>query len=130
MNWFWIIAGFFIVFSGFIHMILGEKWIFNQLNAENMVTHYTGEITKITVRWFWHVGSFLIFLNASIVLTMGFTDGFIPEENFVAKLVAIIYAGFIGTLIIVNRKNLGNLRQFPQAILFIIFIALLLLGSS
>lgn len=129
MNWYWIIAGFMITFSGFIHMILGDKWIFNQLNANHMETHYTGEITKITVRWFWHIGSFLIFLMAAIVLSMGFTDGFIPEESFIARLLAVIYAGFIGVLVVVNLQNLSNLKEFPQGVLFIMFIALLLLGS-
>lgn len=129
MNWYWIIAGFMIAFSGFIHMILGDKWVFNRLKADKMETHYTGEITKITVRWFWHIGSFLIFLMAAIVLSMGFSDGFIPAESFIARLIAVIYAGFIGVLVIVNLKNLGNLKEFPQGVLFIVFIALLLLGA-
>lgn len=129
MNGYWIAAGFMIAFSGFIHMILGDRWIFNRLNASNMETHYTGEITKITVRWFWHIGSFLIFLMAAIVLSMGFTDGFIPEESFIARLLAVIYAGFIGVLVLVNLKDLSNLKAFPQGILFIVFIVLLLLGS-
>lgn len=131
MNTIWIVAGFLITFSGFIHAILGDRWIFNQLKAENMRTHYTGEITKITVRWFWHIGSFLIFFMAAVVLAMGFSDTIIPveSESLVAQLLAIIYAGFIGVLVVVNRKNLANLREFPQAILFVIFIALLLIGA-
>ncbi len=129
MNWYWIIAGVLITVSGFIHMILGDRWIFNQLNTEMMSTHYSGEITKITVRWFWHLGIFLIFLMAILVLGMGLTDGFIPAEPFIAQLFSVIYLGFIGTLIVVNSKNLGNLKEFPQAVLFIIFTVLLLLGS-
>ena len=129
MNWYWVIGGILITFSGFIHMIFGDRWIFNQLDEETMATHYSGEITKITLRWFWHLGSFLIFFMAVVVLLMGLTDGVVPAESFIAQLLAIIYAGFIGTLVIVNLKNLGNLKEFPQAILFVIFIALLLLGS-
>ena len=130
MNWYWIVAGAFILFSGFIHMILGDKWIFNRLNEEHLQTYYTGEITKITVRWFWHVGSFIIFFISAIVLSMGLTDGIIPEEQFMARLLAGIYAGFIGTLVLVNIKKLSNLKEFPQLILFTLFIILLLLGSS
>lgn len=130
MNWFFVIAGFMIAFSGFIHMILGDRWIFNRLDPADMETHYTGEITKITLRWFWHLGSFLIFVVAIVTLIMGFTEGVVPSEAFVARLFAVIYGGFIGTLLVVNSKNLGNLRAFPQAGLFIIFIILLLLGSA
>lgn len=130
MNWFFVIAGFMIAFSGFIHMILGDKWIFNRLDGEAMATHYTGEITKITLRWFWHLGSFLIFLMAAVALVMGFTEGVVPAEAFVARLLAVIYVGFLGVLVAVNVKNLGSLKEFPQAILFVIFIVLLVLGSN
>ncbi|MEM7032590.1 MAG: hypothetical protein AAF629_23760 [Chloroflexota bacterium] len=129
MNWYWIIAGFLITFSGFVHMILGDKWIFNQLDAVPMETHYSGEITKITLRWFWHVGSFVIFFMAVLVLTMGLTDGLIPVEVFIARLLIVIYLGFIGTLVAVNIKKIGNLKAFPQLPLFVVFIMLLFLGS-
>lgn len=129
MNWIWLIASIMILFSGFVHMILGDRWIFNQLDASTMNTHYSGEITKITLRWFWHVGSFIIFLNAITVFIMAVTDGILPNESFMAQFVAIIYAGFTVVLIVVNGQKLSNLREFPQAILFIVFIILLLWGA-
>lgn len=128
MNWIWLIASIIILFSGFIHMILGDRWIFNQLSADMMETHYSGEITKITLRWFWHIGSFLIFLMATVTFLMATTDEIIPSERFIAHAIATVYAGFTAVLIIVNRKQLTNLREFPQAILFIVFILLLLWG--
>ena len=130
MNGFWIAAAVFITISGFIHMILGDRWIFNRLDQTNLETHYSGEITHITMRWFWHVGSFMIFFNAVVVLLMGFSDTIVPAENFVAWLIIVIYLGFIGTLLAVNIKKLGNLSQFPQAILFLVFIGLLFLGMN
>ena len=130
MNGFWLAAGLLITVSGFIHMILGDRWIFNQLDEAGLETHYSPEITKITLRWFWHVGSFMIFFNAVLVLLMALTEGTIPAENFIATLVIIIYAGFISVLLLVNVENLRNLMQFPQLPLFMVFIVLLYLGFN
>ena len=71
----------------------------------------------------------MIFFMAIVTLLMGFTEGLIPAEPFIATLFITIYGGFIATLVAVNIKDLANLKAFPQAILFVIFITLLWLGS-
>lgn len=129
MNWYFLIAGFFVIITGFVHAILGEKWIFDQLKPESLRTHYSGDVTKITLRWFWHVGSFLVFFVGAIALVMGATEGVIPAEHFIGKLLAIIYLGINGLLILVNLRDLSKLKEYPQLIIMILIMVLLYLGS-
>lgn len=130
MNWYWLIAGGIILFTGFIHAILGEKWIFSKLHTDNLNTHYTGEVTKNTLRWFWHFGSFMIFGVGSLALTMALSDNIIPAEQFIGKLLAGIYFGLIALLILCNISDLRNLKEYPQGLIIFGVGVLLWLGAS
>ena len=130
MNWYYLIAGVFVVITGFVHMILGEKWIFSKLKSENLETHYPGEVTKTTLRWFWHVGSFVVFFVGTLALLMAFTEGLIPAEGFVGKLLAIIYLGINGLLLLLMIPDPKKLRDYPQLIIMIVIMVLLYLGST
>lgn len=129
MNWYYLIAGVFVIITGFVHMILGEKWIFSRLKPENLETHYSGEVTKTTLRWFWHVGSFIVFFVGILALTMALTNGTISNEAFTGKLLATIYLGINGLLILLNLPNLKNLKEYPQLLIMLVIMVLLYMGS-
>ncbi|MEM7369130.1 MAG: hypothetical protein AAF587_11065 [Bacteroidota bacterium] len=129
MNWYYLIAGFFVIITGFVHMILGEKWLFSFLKAESLDTHYSGEVTKTTLRWFWHFGSFMVFFVGVLALVMGYSDTLIPAENFIGKLLAIIYLGLNVLLIVLNASQPKNLKEYPQLIIMVVIMVLLFLGS-
>ncbi|MEM7040709.1 MAG: hypothetical protein AAF570_27355 [Bacteroidota bacterium] len=130
MNWLYIIAGIFLCITGFVHLILGEKWLFSKLRVENLETHYSGEVTKTTLRWFWHFGSFMVLLVATTALLMGLTDGLIPAEDFMGKFLAIIYLGLNSLLIALHLPNPSNLKEYPQLIIMVGIMVLLFLGSN
>lgn len=130
MNWYYLIAGIFVVITGFVHAVLGEKWIFSKLKPENLNTHYSGDVTKITLRWFWHVGSFIVFFVGVLALVMALTDGLIPSEPFIGKLLATIYLGINSLLILVNLKTPKSLREYPQLLIMLLIMVLLYLGAN
>ncbi len=130
MNWYYLIAGIFVIITGFVHMILGEKWIFSKLDPAHLQTHYSGEVTKTTLRWFWHVGSFIVFFVGAISLIMGTTTGIIPNENLVGTLLSIIYLGINSILILLHLSKPKMLKAYPQLIIMLVIMVLLYLGSS
>ena len=129
MNWYYIIAAIFLFITGLVHMYLGEKWLFEKLNSENLETHYTGGVTKTTLRWFWHFGSFMVFWVGVLALIMGVTDDMITDENQVGKLLASIYLGLNSLLIFLHIKQPTKLKEYPQLIIMIVIMILLYLGS-
>ena len=129
MNWYFIIAGSFTILTGFVHMILGELWIFSKLKPENLETHYSGEITKTTLRWFWHVGSFIVFLVGTMSLLMGFTDRIITDEHQMGELLSLIYLGINGLLIGLHITNPKKLKAYPQILIMLVIMVLLFLGA-
>ena len=130
MNWYWIVAGCIILFTGFVHAILGEKWLFSKLKPENLDTHYSGKVTKVTLRWFWHFGSFIIFGVGSLALTMALSEKIIPAEPFIGKLLAGIYFGLTALLLLFNLHDLKSLKEYPQGLIIFAVGVLLWLGAS
>lgn len=130
MNWYYLIAGGFVILTGFVHAILGEKWIFSKLNPAMLNTHYSGDVTKTTLRWFWHVGSFIVFFVGGLALTMGISDGLIPAESFIGKLLAFIYLGINSLLIVLHISQPKKLKEYPQIIIMMVIMVLLYLGSN
>lgn len=130
MNWYYAIAGIFVVITGFVHMILGEKLILSRLKQENLSTHYSGDVTKTTLRWFWHVGSFIVFFVGALALLIGFSDGIIPNEKMVGTLLLIIYMGINGLLILLNITKPKKLMEYPQIIIMLIIMVLFYLGRN
>ena len=130
MNTYYLIAGILLAVTGTVHMVLGELWIFRKLKAENLETHYTGDVTKTTLRWFWHVGSFIVYFVGTLAFLMALTDDIVPAEGFVGILCAIIYLGINSLLVVVNMRNPLDLRHYPQLIVMIGIMVLLYLGSQ
>lgn len=111
-------------------MILGEKWIFSKLKTKHLETHYSGDITKTTLRWFWHVGSFIVFFVGILSLSMGLSDQVIPNESFVGKLLALIYLGINGILIGLHITTPKKIKSYPQLIIMLVIMILLYFGSN
>lgn len=128
MNWLWTIAGIIMLMTGLIHSILGEKRIFNNLKTENLKTHYSGEVTKITLRWFWHFSSIMIASIGSIAFLMGCTEEFIPSEPFLAKILAGVTYGLVVLLVVVNLRDPSNLKYYPQGVVLLVIAFLIWIG--
>lgn len=130
MNIFWLIAGIFILISGLVHGTLGELWLFASLTDDRLESHYTGEVTRIILRWFWHFGTFMIVAVAALTLTMALTNGIIPAETFVARLIAGMYGGLLLILALFTLPKPHTLKEFPQALLMVFFVVMLLWGAG
>lgn len=130
MNTYYLIAGILLVVTGCVHLVLGELWLFRRLRPENLETHYPGSITKTTLRWFWHFGSFMVFFVATLALLMALTDDVVPAESFVGLLLTIIYLGLNGLLLLLNLPHLRQLTAYPQLLVMLGIMVLLYLGAN
>ena len=65
---------------------------------------------------FW---KFYGFLCRNTGFDYGITEGVIPEESFIAKLLATIYFGLTVLLILFNIRKIKNLQKNPQGLLIL-----------
>ena len=129
MNWYWIIAGIFMIIGGLMHTVIGEKNVIQKLKAEKSKGHFPDDTSFNLIRWFWYMGSFFSFWVGAIALIIGLTDHILEDEATIARLLSSFMLGFsvitFGIVAILNPKDLKGLAQVT--ILWVV-TALLWLG--
>lgn len=126
MNLYWIISGILMILGGAAHTIVGEKNVISHLANNKPETGFTPDHTFNLIRWFWYMGSFVSFWVGAIALIIGLTDGVIPSEPFIGKLLASFMVGFsiitFGIVAILNPKELNKLSQVGALIVVTILL--------
>ncbi|MEM7032589.1 MAG: hypothetical protein AAF629_23755 [Chloroflexota bacterium] len=130
MNWYWTISGVLMIVGGLMHTIVGERNVISYLAKNKPVTGFSADQTFNLLRWFWYLGSFVSFWVGTVALIIGASDGVIPEEAFIGKLLASLMFGFsVITFGIVAILNPKQLEKLSQVVILIIVTVLLWLGS-
>ena len=130
MNWYWIIAGAFMIIGGLMHTIIGEKNVIRELHKLKQNGKFPTDEAFNLIRWFWYMGSFFSFWIGAIGLTIGLTDGVLEEEVTIAKLMASFMFGFsILTFGIVALLNPKDLIKINQVFILIVVMILFWLGA-
>lgn len=82
-----IIASLLLVLCGFVHSILGERYILIRLFKRDNLPHIFGsdQFTKGTLRFAWHITSLAWFGFAALLMLM-------PESEILLVTVSIIFA--------------------------------------
>ena len=82
-----IIASLLLVLCGFVHSILGERYILIRLFKRDNLPHIFGsdQFTKGTLRFAWHITSLAWFGFAALLILL-------PESKILLVTVSIIFA--------------------------------------
>ena len=82
-----IIASLLLVLCGFVHSILGERYILIRLFKRGNLPHIFGsdQFTKGTLRFAWHITSLAWFGFAALLLLL-------PDSKILLVTVSIIFA--------------------------------------
>ena len=130
MNVYWIISGILMLMGGAAHTLVGEKSVISHLAKQKPVTEFSAEHTFNLIRWFWYLGSFVSFWVGVVALTIGLTDGVVPAEAFIGKLLSTLMLGFsVITFGIVAALNPKELNKLSQVIVLVIVTILLWVGA-
>ena len=124
-------AGFLALLGGFAHMVLGEMWIISPLDPKRLPTTNagSGDTIKRYLRWFWHVGTVMIFLFAGGALLIGLSS-VVPSERLVANILSIWFAGGCLAFCVVAVPSPRHFVRIPQGLLMGLCALLLWFGSS
>lgn len=130
MNWYWTIAGVLMIVGGLMHTVIGEMQVISHLGRNKPETGFSGDQTFNLIRWFWYLGSFISFWVGAVALVIGATDGVMPEEQFLGKLLASLMFGFsVITFGIVAALNPKELAKLGQVVILMLVTVLLWVGS-
>ncbi len=130
MNWYWVIAGIFMIVGGVMHTIIGEKKVIQTLKRQKNQGQFPDDEAFNLIRWFWYLGSFISFWIGSVALVIGLTDGVLENEQTIGKLLASIMFGFsILTFGIVAMLNPKELKKLAQVVMLVIVMVLLWVGA-
>lgn len=82
-----LVASFLLVLCGFVHSVLGERYILIRLFKRDNLPHLFGSdhFTKGTLRFAWHVTSLAWFGFAALLLLM-------PESVWLLLTVSVVFA--------------------------------------
>lgn len=82
-----IIASLLIILCGFVHSILGERYILIRLFKRDSLPHIFGsdQFTKGTLRFAWHITSLAWFGFAALLVLL-------PDSKILLVTVSIIFA--------------------------------------
>ncbi|MBU1312139.1 MAG: hypothetical protein KKE30_21655 [Gammaproteobacteria bacterium] len=82
-----IIASLLLVLCGFVHSILGEKYILIRLFKRDNLPHIFGndQFTKGTLRFAWHITSLAWFGFAALLVLL-------PDSKILLVTVSIVFA--------------------------------------
>lgn len=109
-----LIAATILIFIGFAHSYLGERYILIRLFKRDNIPHLFGSdhFTKGTLRFCWHVMSLAAFGFAAILFQVS------PQDSFVLRTIGFVFAGSAGLSIYFTRgKHLSWVAFLVVAIL-------------
>ena len=130
MNWYWIIAGIFMIIGGIMHTLIGENKIISKLKLQKEQGQFPDDEAFNLIRWFWYLGSFVSFWIGGIALIIGWTDGVLENESTIGQLLAILMLGFsVITFGIVALLNPKDLMKLNQVFILVLVTVLLWLGT-
>lgn len=130
MNWYWIIAGIFMIIGGFMHTIIGEKKVIQRLKSQREQLDFPDNEAFNLIRWFWYLGSFISFWVGAVALIIGVTDGVLEAEATIGKLLASLMFGFsILTFGVVALLHPKDLQKLAQVVILVLVMVLLWMGA-
>ena len=117
MNVSLIVLGSLGLIGVLAHIVLGELFIIGALKKKDLPTSFLGDgdVTKRYLRWFWHVGSFVIGASSLSLIVIGIiydTSG----TQLLARFIAVQFVAIFGVFLIVAIPRPELFIRVPQGV--------------
>jgi hypothetical protein len=124
MNGYFLLAGLLLILLSVAHIIWGEKRLFNVVTADVI-----GQENFVSLYIPWHQGTFVLFASGVGMFLAASLDELVYLPYFVLVIVIGNLAIFILSCVVKRYTELFR-RTVPQTVLFLLLIALIILGIT